>query len=88
VLDDGKENIENLPHHNLMELIARTRIPTPRLVSMIDQATMYLHLGLVIDTEHEETNKNEKDDPRIILKWLGIRTVTDLINADMKSLNL
>jgi len=81
LLEEGIENIENLAHHNLMELIARTRIPTPRLVDMFDQAILYLHLGLEIDSEDEEAIKNEKDDPRKLLKRLGIRTATDLIKC-------
>jgi hypothetical protein len=46
LLEEGIENLENLAHHNLIELVARTRIPTPRLVDMFDQAILYLHLGL------------------------------------------
>jgi len=49
LLEEGIENVENLAHHNLIELVARTRIPTPRLVDMFDQAILYLHLGLSRD---------------------------------------
>lgn len=81
LLEEGIENIENLAHHNLMELIARTRIPTPRLVDMFDQAILYLHLGSESDADNEDTGNNEKDDPRNLLKGLGVRTATDLINC-------
>lgn len=80
LLEEGIENIENLAHHNLMELIARTRIPTPRLVDMFDQAILYLHLGLEAD-EKEENGSKGKDDPRDLLKSLGVRTATDLIRC-------
>jgi hypothetical protein len=63
-----------------MELIARTRIPTPRLVDMFDQAILYLHLGLEAD-ENEENGNKSKDDPRDLLKNLGVRTATDLIKC-------
>ena len=69
LLEEGIENIENLAHHNRIELIARTRIPTSRLVDMFDQAVLYLHLGL-----HEKKNK----EFYTMLKSHGIRTATDL----------
>jgi hypothetical protein len=69
LLEEGIENIENLAHHNMIELIARTRIPTSRLVDMFDQAVLYLHLGL-----QEEENKAFFAR----LKSHGIRTATDL----------
>jgi hypothetical protein len=74
LMEEGIENIENLAHHNLMELIVRTRIPTVRLVDMYDQAILYLHLG--------EESKNENDESiRKLLKNLGVRTATDLLRC-------
>jgi len=73
LLEEGIDNIENLAHHNLMELIVRTRIPTQRLVDMFDQAILYLHLG----PDENDENKNL----RRLLKTLGVRTATDLINC-------
>jgi hypothetical protein len=82
LLEEGIENIENLAHHNLMEMIARTRIPTPRLVDMFDQAILYLHLGLESNSDEPETEKSENNDnPRKFLKSLGIRTATDLLKC-------
>jgi hypothetical protein len=81
LLEEGIENIENLAHHNLMELIVRTRITTPRLVDMFDQAILYLHLGVETGNEKNEDGKNEKDVSRELLKSLGIRTATDLIKC-------
>jgi len=70
LLEEGIDNIENLAHHNLMELIVRTRIPTQRLVDMFDQSILYLHLG---------PEDNENNNLRELLKTLGVRTATDLI---------
>ena len=53
----------------MIELIARTRIPTSRLVDMFDQAVLYLHCGL-----QDERNKAFYKT----LKSHGIRTATDL----------
>ncbi|HEX9018460.1 MAG TPA: hypothetical protein VF806_04710, partial [Anaerolineaceae bacterium] len=82
LLEEGIENIENLVHHNLMELIARTRIPTSRLVDMFDQSILYLHLGIYDDNDDK---KNDKDldyngrDMLSRLKSVGIRTASGLI---------
>lgn len=75
LMEEGIENIENLAHHNLMELVVRTRIPTARLVDMFDQAILYLHLGL------EDENQTEVDNLRNLLKGLGVRTATDLVDC-------
>jgi hypothetical protein len=72
LLEEGIENIENLAHHNMIELIARTRIPTQRVVDLFDQSILYLHLGL----EDEENRKFLRT-----LKGYGIRTATDLHSA-------
>ena len=56
LLEEGIENLENLAHHNLIELVARTRIPTPRLVDMFDQAILYLHLGLSREVKNGRPN--------------------------------
>jgi hypothetical protein len=80
LLEEGIENIENLAHHNLVELVARTRIPTPRLVDLFDQAILYLHLGL---------DANKLKEIRQHLREYGIRTATDLQQVQRgKLLNL
>lgn len=76
LLEEGIENIENLAHHNLIELILRTRIPAPRLVDLVDQAILYLHT-------RDERNPDVSDalgQSRALsrLKAHGIRTATDL----------
>lgn len=64
LLEEGIENIENLAHFNLIELMLRTRIPTARLVDLFDQSVLYLH------TKAEHVRER--------LRALGIRTATDL----------
>jgi hypothetical protein len=65
LLEEGIENIENLAHHDLVELLAYTRIPTPRLVDLFDQAILYLHLGIFDDAadvhQSQSTNLEEVD---------------------------
>jgi hypothetical protein len=103
LLEEGIENIENLAHHNLIELLAFTRIPTARLVDIFDQAILYLHLGIY---EHETTRNSskpaldnesaDKDSPSKestgkellnFLKTLGVRTATDLMEI-LKDANI
>jgi hypothetical protein len=43
LLDEGVANIEALVHHDLVDLLLETRIPTARLVDWVDQAILYLH---------------------------------------------
>ena len=45
----------------MIELIARTRLPTPRLVDMFDQDILYLHLGLQEDANKAIEMFNGKD---------------------------
>lgn len=92
LLEEGIENIENLAHHNLIELLAFTRIPTARLVDMFDQAILYLHLG-IFDSQKEDSqgnsqasgetpvhNGSSKSGKELLhyLKSFGVRTATDL----------
>ena len=86
LMEEGIENIENLAHHNLMELIVRTRIPTARLVDMFDQSILYLHIGQEgggdSSGENNEVGANaEIDNMRSLLKSLGVRTATDLMSC-------
>ena len=70
-----------------MELVAFTRIPTPRLVDMFDQAILYLHIndGTNDQKDGEPSTKNNPDKERNKflnhLKTYGIRTATDLLEA-------
>lgn len=62
LLEEGIENLENLAHHNLIELVARTRIPTPRLVDMFDQAILYLHIGLSRERMNAKPNPAQQTE--------------------------
>lgn len=75
LLEVGIENIESLAHHNIVDIMLWTRIPTPRLVDFVDQAILYLHLrGPVVATERD----GDSDAARKLLARHGIRTATDL----------
>ena len=92
LLEEGIDNIENLAHHNLMELIVRTRIPTQRLIDMFDQSILYLHLGPGTpdssNSNNLEASENSESGIRSKLKELGIRTATDLIACHKKIKNM
>lgn len=65
LLEEGIENVENLAHAELIELMLRTRIPPSRLVDLFDQAILYLHV-------HDIEGGLER------LREFGVRTATDL----------
>ncbi len=66
LFDEGVTNVENLAHHDVVELMLQTRIPVPRLVDWLDQAILYLHAG------------PRAADALPALRRYGIRTATDL----------
>jgi hypothetical protein len=73
LLEEGVENVENLAHHDMVELMLRSRLPTPRLVDLVDQAILYLHV-----------RDNDDGGSRTALKklrGLGLRTASDLVVA-------
>ncbi len=77
LLEEGIENIENLAHHNLLDLMLRTRLPTSRLTDLVDQAILYLHL-------YETPSANgaaAAGTALTTLRHYGIRTATDLEHA-------
>ncbi|MCA1683187.1 MAG: hypothetical protein LC685_04260 [Actinobacteria bacterium] len=78
-LEVGIENIESLAHHDIVELMLWTRIPTARLVDFVDQAILYLHMrGPVGPTV---TDGDDQHGARTLLVRYGIRTATDLERA-------
>jgi hypothetical protein len=83
LLEEGIENVENLAHHNLFELMLRTRIPTARLVDLLDQAILYLHVSDALHTE-DPSNAGHCND-RSHLRVYGIRTATDLVRISAES---
>lgn len=77
LLEEGIENVENLAHHNMIDLMLRARMPTPRLADLVDQAILYLHLH-----EPPKANGEESEDTALAtLRHYGIRTATDLEHA-------
>jgi hypothetical protein len=75
LLDEGVTNIEALAHHDLIDLLLETRIPTGRLVDWVDQAILYLHL---VDPLNKTEARSAYASSRKCLRQLGIRTATDL----------
>ena len=74
--DEGVTNVEALAHHDLVDLLLKTRIPVPRLVDWVDQAILYLHVGGGV-VEDDATPKKTLE----LLRCYGIRTATDLEQA-------
>jgi hypothetical protein len=86
LLEEGIENIENLVHHDLIDLMLQTRIPVPRLVDWTDQGILYLHLVPATEPESSSTEDEEKKAESAAsslqtLRKYGIRTATDLERA-------
>jgi hypothetical protein len=79
LLEEGIENIENLAHYNLVDLMLHTRIPVQRLVDLTDQAILYLHAGLSAD--EDQAKAKVKNSALHTLHTYGIRTATDLERA-------
>jgi len=73
LMEEGIENIENLAHHDLVDLILRTRIPVQVLIDWVDQAILYMHTYSSCTEDKQSSQK--------ILQRYGIRTATDLMQA-------
>jgi hypothetical protein len=94
--EEGVDNVENLAHHNLIELLIRTRLPAPRLVDIVDQAILYLHAGDGYtetgeeqpsnqdDRQNKKKQTSERERTLQLLRRYGIRTATDLEGACSK----
>ncbi len=83
LLEEGIENVENLAHHNFIDLMLRARMPTPRLADLVDQAILYLHLH-----EPPKADGQAGDDTALAtLRRYGIRTATDLEHACERAKN-
>lgn len=61
LMEEGVENIENLAHHDLVDLILRTRIPVSVLIDWVDQAILYLHT-------YSSGGENEQSPQKILIK--------------------
>ena len=82
LLEEGITNIQALAHHDLVDLLLETRIPTGRLVDWVDQAILYLHI--VDPTEDAAIGPACSRKPAQRLRHLGIRTATDLLTVYAK----
>ena len=67
LMDEGIENVENLAHADIIELMLATRIPLSTLVDWIDQAILLIHVKEAADMKK--------------VRSYGIRTATDLESA-------
>lgn len=74
LLDEGVTNIEALAHHDFVDLMIETRIPVPRLVDLVDQAILQLHVS--------NTEENTASNLLARLRTYGIRTATDLLRVE------
>jgi hypothetical protein len=77
LLEEGIENIQNLAHSDLIQLMLHTRIPMSILIDWVDQAILYLHLAEL----QPEDEAKQMEGPLSKLREYGIRTATDLIKA-------
>ncbi|HEY3061890.1 MAG TPA: hypothetical protein VGL99_23185, partial [Chloroflexota bacterium] len=76
-LEEGIEDIENLAHYDLIPLMLRMRMPTPRLIDLVDQAILSLHLS-------NDSNRREAEI-RVLNETLGVSTATGLEAAEMRA---
>jgi hypothetical protein len=66
LFEEGIEDMQNLTTANLPDLLLNTRMPINRLLDWIDQSFLYMRVG---------------SKERMVLRRLGIRTASDLIDA-------
>ncbi len=81
--EEGIENIENLVHSDLIDLILQTRIPLSVLVDWIDQGILYIHVVESAGPKSSSPGKTEEESELSMtslqtLRKYGIRTATDL----------
>jgi hypothetical protein len=82
LLDEGVTNVEALAHHDLVDLLLRTRIPAARLVDWVDQAILYLHsTGRCTVGQPAAGAVDVPRTVREVLHDIGIRTATELERA-------
>jgi hypothetical protein len=74
---EGVTNVEGLAHHDLVDLLLRTRIPATRLVDWVDQAILRLHCEFEREGDRG-AGHTHADSLYERLRRHGIRTATDL----------
>jgi hypothetical protein len=84
LLEEGVTNIQALAHHDLVDLLLETRIPTGRLVDWVDQAILYLHIVDPKVDPKEDAAIDPTCSRKQRLRQLGIRTATDLLTIYAK----
>lgn len=79
LLDEGVTNVEGLAHHDLIELLLKTRIPATQLLDWVDQAILFIHCANTSDPVAD----GGKNAPSVLaqLRDYGIRTATELRRA-------
>jgi hypothetical protein len=91
LLHEGIENLENLAHSDLVDLMLQTRFPLPTLVDWMDQSILHLHVrSQRKESDGVEDQKESIDKSLFVpemqnLRSYGIRTATDLKRAYKKS---
>jgi hypothetical protein len=85
LLDEGVTNVEGLAHHDIVELLLKTRIPASRLLDWVDQAILFIHCSCTCDP----AEKRDEVGPSALaqLRAHGIRTATELRRAYDKAPN-
>jgi hypothetical protein len=76
--DEGVTNVEGLAHHDIVELLLKTRIPASQLLDWVDQAILFIHCSAAWD---EEDGAHRGASPLSQLRAHGIRTATGLCRA-------
>ena len=76
LLDEGVTNVEGLAHHDLVELLLKTRIPATRLVDWVDQAILFIHCANTGDDR-----RSSRESTLTQLRGHGIRTASELRRA-------
>ncbi len=79
LMEEGVASISHLAHGDMIDLMLRTRIPSRRLVDMVDQAILYIHLAE--GPEDSEEGRDHLSKALLTLRSFGIRTATDLERA-------
>lgn len=76
LMDEGVDNIENLAHADIVDLMLHTRIPLETLLDWVDQSILILH-ALPRGAADTAVGATSLD----ILRDHGIRNATDLVRA-------
>jgi hypothetical protein len=76
LMDEGVDNVENLAHADLVDLMLNTRIPLETLLDWVDQSILVLHTAPRVEPE-----PGSEPTPLQVLRDHGIRRATDLERA-------